>query len=134
MYNKYYVLMKQCFYYSGEYTLPEQGGVPVNLFSSEEKAYDECDKLNISEFNLIIEDGSIREHGSSIFDLLSEETSNFDLEDKSGIFMKLFNKNAVDWWDHDCPKLVVKPTPQQMLHLINCFNFVFFYVKEVEKV
>ena len=125
--------MKQCFYYEDENHLPEQGGVPVKVFSSEEKAYDECDRLNVSEFDLIIEDGSIREYGHSIYDLLSEETSDFDLQDESGIFMKLFNKNAIDWWDEWCPKLMIRPTNQQMLKLINCFNFVFFYVKEVEK-
>lgn len=128
-----YVLMKQCFYYEDEQYLPEEGGVPVKVFSSEEKAYEECDRLNISEFDLIIDDGSIREYGHSVYDLLSQEASDFDLQNESGIFMKLFNKDVVDWWDSDCSRLVIKPTKQQMLQLINCFNFVFFYVKEVEK-
>lgn len=128
----YFVLMERGFSYNDETYIPCEGGNPSKIFSSKEDALKAAEKKNIETFVQMIKDGSIREYGYCLFDVVdSSKTSKLG---KRGIFYKLFGMTAEDWWDStEFLGFENDPTDEQLAELISCFNFDFYEIVEVQK-
>ena len=135
----YFVLMEAGFDYNDEVYLPSEGGNPSRVFTSKEAAEKVMLQKNIDQFKNILEDGSIKDYGYSLDEVLDHRGSSDELDGKDGIFMKLFGKTASEWWDNvtyfndnQGGQSVVEPSDSDWARLLNCFNFNFYYVVEVQ--
>ena len=131
--NTDFVLMEVGFDYNDEVYFPGEGGNPNRVFTSEKSAKKAAEDKNLLKFKSLISSGDIREYGYSLDEVLDVKTSVDDLNSKSGIFMKAFGKTASDWWKDYNSKLVRTLTDKEWLRLLDCFNFTFYHVVEVEK-
>lgn len=132
--NNYFVLMEVGFDYNDEIYFSMRGlGNPLKVFTSKEEADKQAELENMVVFKSLFKDGSIYEYGYNLDEMIDRKVPRAELNSKSGIFMRLFGKNANDWWgDYNC-KFLREPTDQEWIQLINCFNFTFYQVIEVEK-
>lgn len=137
----YYVLMSLSFQ-DHEGILYQNGmvGAPEKVFTSKKKANEVALQQNLSEFQVIVRDGRIREYASNLDEIISSETLEDDLLFEEGIFMTIFGQTADDWWRSlrnlkygDRLPLKIEPTPEQWRKLYDCFNLRFWSVLPVSK-
>lgn len=124
--------MERGFDYNDENYFPTEGGNPKKVFSSKKSALKALDEKNSEEFLKIIEDGSIREFGYCLSDIL--DTSKDKKLEVDDLFLKLFKKTPEEWWEsYNDIGFKVTPNKSQLKKLIDCFNFNFYEVVEVQK-
>lgn len=127
--------MQTGYEYNDEVYFQTEGGHPSKIFKTREKAQQAADQKNMAEFKTIIKDGSIRDYGYNLDEVLdNKNATNFELNDPKGIFMRVFGKSADKWWkDYNYRGFLMEPSEKDMKRLMDCFNVEFYHVVEVSE-
>jgi hypothetical protein len=137
-----YVLMKSAWGYNDEVQFSTDGGHPKKVFTSEEKAKEECERLNFEHFKRLFETGEIKDYSYNLEDNISyslrkdkKEFAKLKLEISKvseKIFRLPFEELTEVLWEGS-PDIENAATDEDWKQFLSYFDLVFWEVVTVEK-
>lgn len=128
MSNKLYIVSELGFEYDDNnyYREKGSGGYPRTAYSSEDKANQVCEELNLEEFKNLFSNREIQNYGDLGYML------DADNEKTNAVFNKYFGTDAGEWWDNQDVDWVVRPTEKSWAELYDCFDVSWYDVTSVK--